>query len=54
LKNRIYTRNGIFNESKEMVSLLLLKMKKQELVEFIVFLEFLGAIENLFKNLFIG
>ena len=44
----VYTRNGIFNESKEMLSFFLLKMKKQELVEFIVFSEFLRAREKFF------
>ena len=37
LKDRIYTRNGFFNESKEMVSLFLMKMEKRELIDFIMF-----------------
>jgi len=53
-KDRIYTRNCIFNESKEMFRLFLLKMKKQELVDFIMFSEFLRVREQLFQNLFVG
>ena len=34
--------------------LLNLKMKKQELVDFIVFSEFLRVREQLFQNLFVG
>ena len=37
-----------------MLSLFLLKMKKQELVEVIVFSEFLRVREQLFQNLLIG
>ena len=37
-----------------MFSLFLLKMKKQELVELIVFSEFLRVREQLFQNLFVG
>ena len=47
-------RNSIFNESKELLSLFLLKMKEEELVDFIVLSEFLRVREQPFENLFVG
>ena len=54
LKNRVNIRNKLLNQIEEMISLLFLKVKQQELVKLIVLSKLVRIAKQLIENLLIG
>ena len=54
LKNRVNIRNNLLHQVKEIISLLFLKVKEQELVKLIVLSKLVRIAEQLMENLLIG
>ena len=54
LKNRVNIRNNLLHQVKEIISLLFLKVKEQELIKLIVLSKLVRIAEQLMENLLIG